>query len=127
MESTNIQGCRRAVSKMLFYYVSALLEAGCADPNQIIATELGEMINLSHEQVNFAVAHVNSGFHLMDDLKSVRELVALKDSDSSDIALKLLDNMIDIVSDTISEIGEIESNDNVDTNSTVDVDTDIDS
>ena len=52
MEDNKISGAKNALQTMLFYYLYSLID-NVEDPKQYIATELGKMINLSEEHIQY--------------------------------------------------------------------------
>jgi hypothetical protein len=106
MEGLKSESAKKAVKKMLFYYISALIEEGNEDPKRIAATELGEMINLSEEQVEFVINSTNIGVsNFLKDLTDIVLLIEKGDDKSRSIAVKMIEAIRDKAADTIKEMG----------------------
>ena len=58
MDDSRLTGAKEGVQTMLFYYLLAL-QGNVKDPKQVIATELGHMIDLSEEQIQYVIGKVN--------------------------------------------------------------------
>lgn len=69
MENSKVAGARQGVQTMLFYYLSALMST-VKDPKQYIATELGEMIDLSEEQIRYVQMSIKNESKILDNLSS---------------------------------------------------------
>ena len=54
---------------MMYYYLSALI-GSVEDPKQYIATELGKMIDLSEEQIQYVKLNVANDNKMLDNLSS---------------------------------------------------------
>jgi hypothetical protein len=95
-----IKGSELAVKKMLLYYISALYSNGVEDVKQYIATRIGDMINLSEEQVKFIIANLNNNNALITNLENnIKLLEKMKrdnklDYETVDIIIKGLNLII---------------------------------
>jgi len=69
MESNKISGAKHGVQTMMFYYLSSLI-GSVEDPKQHIATELGKMINLSEEQIQYVRMQVANENKMLVNLSS---------------------------------------------------------
>lgn len=76
--SLHTTGAKQGLRNMLYYYIDSLIGEGVEDPKSVIAKEIGEMINLSYDQV----CYLNS---------SLSDSVSL--SDNVDMCIKLLINL----------------------------------
>jgi len=69
MDNSKISGARHSVQTMLFYYLSSLIGT-VEDPKQYIATEIGKMIDLSEEQIQYVKMSVANQNKMLDNLSS---------------------------------------------------------
>lgn len=69
MENNKISGARQGVQTMMFYYFSSLIGA-VEDPKQYIATEMGKMIDLSEEQIQYVKMSIANDNKMLDNLSS---------------------------------------------------------
>ena len=69
MEDNKMSGAKNGLQTMLFYYLYSLI-GNVKDPKQYIATELGKMINLSEEQIQYVELNVSNDNHLLENLSS---------------------------------------------------------
>lgn len=101
-------GAKQAVQNMLYYYLIALKDEKVQDPKRVIATELGEMIDLSEEQVDYVVASLNDGSRLTENLSKCVELLrgmlsaGTLDKDAVNIVVQILE----LTNDNIRQILE---------------------
>lgn len=66
---SRITGAKHSVQTMMFYYLSSLI-GSVEDPKQYIATELGKMIDLSEEQIQYVKMNVTNDNKMLDNLSS---------------------------------------------------------
>lgn len=66
---SRITGAKHSVQTMMFYYLSALIGT-VEDPKQHIATEMGKMIDLSEEQIQYVKMNVANDNKMLDNLSS---------------------------------------------------------
>lgn len=69
MDNSKINGAKHSVQTMLFYYLSSLIGT-VEDPKQHIATEMGAMINLSEEQIQYVQMSVANNNKVLENLSS---------------------------------------------------------
>lgn len=69
MEDNRISGAKHSVQTMLFYYLSSVIGT-VPDPKQYIATEMGKMIDLSEEQIQYVKMSVANNNKMLDNLSS---------------------------------------------------------
>lgn len=69
MENNKISGAKHGVQTMMFYYLSSLIGT-VEDPKQHIATELGKMIDLSEEQIQYVKMNIANDNKMLDNLSS---------------------------------------------------------
>lgn len=55
MENDKVTSAKNAVGNMLIYYHQALVDTGCGDPKQVIATNLAQLIKLSDGQKEYII------------------------------------------------------------------------
>lgn len=77
MQDNKISGAKNGLQTMLFYYLYSLI-GNVKDPKQYIATELGKMIDLSEEQIQYVKLNIANDNKLLENLSS---------------SISLLDNM----------------------------------
>ena len=90
--SLKTEGVKRAAAKMIFYYISTLISVGDEDPRRTVATELGEMIDLSKEQVEYVLYTLdkNNDSLFLKDLDTIISLIESNDKESIAIALQMI-------------------------------------
>ena len=71
--SDKTSGAKQAVQNMLFYYLTTLLDE--KDPKQIMASELGAMIDLSEDQVNYVKLQLSAKNKVLDNLETCVQLL----------------------------------------------------
>lgn len=92
-----ISGAKQAVQNMLYYYLIALQESNVKDPKKVIATEIGEMIDLSEEQVDYVNMSINEGHKITENISNCIALLHgmlannVLDVDSVKIVTKVLE------------------------------------
>lgn len=69
MEDNKMSGAKNGLQTMLFYYLYSLV-GNVDDPKQYIATELGKMIDLSEEQVQYIKLNIANDNKLLENLSS---------------------------------------------------------
>ncbi len=69
MENNKISGAKQGVQTMMFYYLSSLI-GSVEDPKRHIATELGKMIDLSEEQIQYVQMSIANDNKMLDNLSS---------------------------------------------------------
>lgn len=95
--SDKTSGAKQAVQNMLFYYLTTLLDQ--EDPKQIIASELGAMIDLSEDQLNYVKLQLSSNNKVLDNFETCIQLLENMvktetiDIDSIRIVIKVLSLM----------------------------------
>lgn len=72
---SKVESAKSAVHNMLIYYYQALKEKNCNDPKQVIATEVGKMINLTDEQVVYMLKHCTKDFDIIEILSNMQVLL----------------------------------------------------
>ena len=65
--NSKISGAKHGVQTMMFYYLTSLIGT-VEDPKQHIATELGKMIDLSEEQIQYVKMNVANDNKMLDNL-----------------------------------------------------------
>ena len=108
---SKITGAKQGVQNMLFYYISALMDNGVKDPKQHIATEIGQMIDLSEDQVLYVESHIRNDNKLIDNLSSSialldnMEKTGKLDMESIKIVKGVLEIMHKQCTDILNQIG----------------------
>lgn len=116
-----IEGSKQALQNMLYYYAISLKESGIKDVKQKIATDIGSMIELSEEQINFVIDSMTSKNKTSDNLENcIKLLESMKktnkiDIESMNIIIPILtimkDDYIKISSGTLDDLdfGDIDN------------------
>ena len=117
---SKITGAKHSVQTMMFYYLSALIGT-VEDPKQYIATELGKMIDLSEEQIQYVKMNVANDNKMLDNLSSSIALLESMekteklDLESIGIVKKILEIMKQQCEQTLKEytemVGDIDEHD----------------
>ena len=104
--SLKTEGVKRAAAKMIFYYISTLISIGDEDPRRTVATELGEMIDLSKEQVEYVLYTLekNNDSLFLKDLDTIISLIESNDEESIAIALQMITRIRNDVKEAFDEI-----------------------
>ena len=69
MEDNKMSGAKNGLQTMLFYYLYSLI-GNVEDPKQYIATEMGKMIDLSEEQIQYVEMNIANDNKLLENLSS---------------------------------------------------------
>ena len=69
MEDNKMSGAKNGLQTMLFYYLYSLI-GNVEDPKQYIATEIGKMIDLSEEQIQYVEMNIANDNKLLENLSS---------------------------------------------------------
>lgn len=72
---SRLESSKAAVQNMLFYYITTLIDCGVKDPKQKIATEIGEMIDMSEEQAMFVQSNISLDSNILKGLSSSIDLL----------------------------------------------------
>lgn len=112
MKDSKVSGAKQGVQTMLFYYLSSLIGT-VEDPKQYIATEMGEMINLSEEQIQYVkmntaqdnkmLENLSSSISLLENMEKTNTL----DLESIGIVKKILKIMESQCKKTLDDYSEI--------------------
>lgn len=99
MENSKEYGAKQAVQTMLFYYLSSLITNHVEDPKQQIASELGAMIDLSEEQIQYVKMSLATEDKVLSNLDSCIQLLdAIHDKESFDLeSIKIVQNVLSIM------------------------------
>lgn len=106
--SDKSSGAKQAVQNMLFYYLTTLLDE--KDPKQIIASEMGAMIDLSEDQLNYVKLQLSAKNKVLDNLETCVQLLENMvkteklDIDSLKIVIQVLSLMRDACSATLESL-----------------------
>ena len=113
---SKISGAKHAVQTMMFYYFSSLIGT-VEDPKQYIATELGKMIDLSEEQIQYVKMNVANDNKMLDNLSSSiallenMEKTGKLDLESIGIVKQVLEIMQNQCKKTLEEYAEVSDED----------------
>ena len=121
MEHNKISGAKNGLQTMLFYYLYSLI-GNVKDPKQYIATELGKMINLSEEQIQYIKLNVANDNKLLDNLSSSIDLLDnIEKTGKLDIqSIKIVKGILEIIKsqseDILKDMEEIDNGENISEN-----------
>ncbi len=113
--SDKSSGAKQAVQNMLFYYLTTLLDE--KDPKQIIASEMGAMIDLSEDQLNYVKLQLSAKNKVLDNLETCVQLLENMvkteklDIDSLKIVIQVLSLMRDACSASLESLDLTEETD----------------
>lgn len=102
-------GAKEGAQTMLFYYLLALQQSEVKDPKQVIATELGKMIDLSEKQLQYVKSYLSTEGQLLESLSySIQLLESIEktgklDLESISIVKQTLDIMYEEASDAVNK------------------------
>ena len=114
MEDNKMSGAKNGLQTMLFYYLYSLV-GNVEDPKQYIATELGEMINLSEEQIQYVELNVTNDNKLLENLSSSISLLDnIEKTGKLDMqSIKIVKGILEIMKNQCEEIlSDTEDTDN---------------
>lgn len=115
MDDSRLTGAKEGVQTMLFYYLLAL-QGNVKDPKQVIATELGHMIDLSEEQIQYVQSHISTQSRLVKSLSSSVQLLenmektGKLDLESVSIIKDTLNVMIKEINDVVEKFVVVSDN-----------------
>lgn len=116
MDDNRLQSAKSALRNMLFYYIAELIDQGVEDPRQKVATEIGDLINLSSEQVEYVYSTLSSSVSLKDNVDMcIKLLINIEntkklDIESVTIVRKTLEVFKQIIADSKDYVLEGEKN-----------------
>lgn len=102
---------KHSVQTMMFYYLFSLMET-VEDPKQYMATEMGKMIDLSEEQIQYVKMNISNNNKMLDNLSSSIALLEniektnKLDLESIGIVKKILEIMKDQCEESLKEYTE---------------------
>ena len=114
MEDNKISGAKNGLQTMLFYYLYSLI-GNVEDPKQYIATEMGKMINLSEEQIQYVKMNVANDNKLLENLSSsICLLDNIEKTGKLDMeSIKIVKGILEIMENQCKEIlNDMEDADN---------------
>lgn len=105
--NNKIFGAKEGVQTMLFYYLLAL-QGNVEDPKQVIATELGHMINLSEEQIQYVQSHISTNGKLVKSLSySIQLLENMEKTGKLDLeSISIIKNTLNVMVEEINKVVE---------------------
>lgn len=113
MEDNKMSGARNGLQTMMFYYLSSII-GKVNDPKQYIATEMGKMIDLSEEQVEYVRLNIANDNKLLDNLSSsIQLLMNMEKTGKFDLdSVKIVRNILEIMKSQteiiLKEIGVVD-------------------
>ena len=97
MENSKEFGAKQAVQTLMFYYLSSLI-GKVDDPKQVIASELGAMIGLSENQIQYVHMGIKNNEVIENFNSCIRLLDTMKDRDSFDLdSVKIIKSILTIM------------------------------
>lgn len=98
MSTNKIIAAKNGLNSMIGCYYQALLESGCSDPKQIIATDIVDMIKLSCRQSEYIIDNFQGG-SAKDMLTNIIILLTKmeKDNKIDSTAMTLIKQNIEII------------------------------
>ena len=105
MNDSRLTGAKEGVQTMLFYYLLAL-QGNVKDPKQVIATELGHMIDLSEEQIQYVEMNIANDNKLLENLSSsINLLDNIEKTGKLDMeSIKIVKGILEIMKNQCKEI-----------------------
>lgn len=105
MEDNKMSGAKNGLQTMLFYYLYSLI-GNVEDPKQYIATEMGKMIDLSEEQIQYVEMNIANDNKLLENLSSsIRLLDNIEKTGKLDIeSIKIVKGILEIMENQCKEI-----------------------
>jgi len=97
-DNAKITGARKGVETMLYYYLSSLIGV-VEDPKQVVATELGPMIDLSEAQIQYVKMSIANDNKMLDNLScSIDLLKAMENTKEIDLeSINIIRNILEIM------------------------------
>ena len=114
MEDNKISGAKNGLQTMLFYYLYSLI-GNVEDPKQYIITEMGKMIDLSEEQIQYVEMNIANDNKLLENLSSsIRLLDNIEKTGKLDMeSIKIVKGILEIMENQCKEIlNDMEDADN---------------
>ena len=114
MEDNKMSGAKNGLQTMLFYYLYSLI-GNVEDPKQYIATEMGKMIDLSEEQIQYVEMNIANDNKLLENLSSsIRLLDNIEKTGKLDMeSIKIVKGILEIMENQCKEIlNDMEDADN---------------
>ena len=107
MDDSRLTGAKEGVQTMLFYYLLAL-QGNVKDPKQVIATELGHMIDLSEERIQYVQSHISTEGKLVESLSSSIQLLEnMEKTGKLDLeSVSIVKNTLQIMTKEINKVVE---------------------
>ena len=105
MEDNKMSGAKNGLQTMLFYYLYSLI-GNVEDPKQYIATEMGKMIDLSEEQIQYVKMNIANDNKLLENLSSsIRLLDNIEKTGKLDMeSIKIVKGIFEIMENQCKEI-----------------------
>ena len=105
MEDNKISGAKNGLQTMLFYYLYSLI-GNVEDPKQYIITEMGKMIDLSEEQIQYVEMNIANDNKLLENLSSsIRLLDNIEKTGKLDMeSIKIVKGILEIMENQCKEI-----------------------
>lgn len=106
-EDNKITGAKNGVQTMLFYFLSSVI-GKVEDPKQYIASELGKMIDLSEEQIQYVQMCVTHENKMLESLSSSISLLKnMEKTGELDLdSVKIVRNILEIMSEDCKQVLE---------------------
>ena len=100
-----MSGAKNGLQTMLFYYLYSLI-GNVEDPKQYIITEMGKMIDLSEEQIQYVEMNIANDNKLLENLSSsIRLLDNIEKTGKLDMeSIKIVKGILEIMENQCKEI-----------------------
>ena len=105
MEDNKMSGAKNGLQTMLFYYLYSLI-GNVEDPKQYIITEMGKMIDLSEEQIQYVEMNIANDNKLLENLSSsINLLDNIEKTGKLDMeSIKIVKGILEIMENQCKEI-----------------------
>ena len=105
MEDNKMSGAKNGLQTMLLYYLYSLI-GNVEDPKQYIATEIGKMIDLSEEQIQYVEMNIANDNKLLENLSSsINLLDNIEKTGKLDMeSIKIVKGILEIMKNQCKEI-----------------------
>ena len=105
MEDNKMSGAKNGLQTMLFYYLYSLI-GNVEDPKQYIITEMGKMIDLSEEQIQYVEMNIANDNKLLENLSSsINLLDNIEKTGKLDMeSIKIVKGILEIMKNQCKEI-----------------------
>lgn len=113
--SLHTSGAKEGVKNMLYYYIDSLIGEGIEDPKEYIAKEIGDMINLSYEQVQYINSTLSDSISLSDNVEMcIKLLISMEKKKELDLeSIVIVRKTLEIINQKLNDTKEYNDLNNV--------------